>query len=213
MPDRIYSLSTALLHFLFGRQIAAVKHQDWFDVVAQQHVHKLHAVPYIPANRKTRYQSQWGEMFLCGWWNVGGKFSLVCCFSFGQLLRTGKSSFMQPAVGVHGHCQTLVLHDADGLRSILDELKESRDPHPDHNLKSRTVGNTSRRVFVSLSQLVWFDLHLVCLTTSEPPKTNLTTPRLWRTTGIYLGLCRTTPELSRTNLKAPKTTPRPWRTP
>lgn len=52
-PSRIYSLSTAFLHFLFGGQIAAIKHQDWFNVEAQEHVHKLHAVPHIPANGKT----------------------------------------------------------------------------------------------------------------------------------------------------------------
>lgn len=54
----MHSLSATLLHFLFGGQIAAVKHQNWFDVEAQQHVHKLHAVPHIPEDgeRQNQYQ-------------------------------------------------------------------------------------------------------------------------------------------------------------
>ena len=42
-----YSLSASLVHSFFGRQIASIKHQHWFDTKGQQHVHKFHAVQYI----------------------------------------------------------------------------------------------------------------------------------------------------------------------
>lgn len=45
---------------------------------------------------------------------------------------------MQPAVGVHSHRQTPVLHYVDWLWSIFDKLEESRDSHPDDSLKSKT---------------------------------------------------------------------------
>lgn len=140
--DSSYSLSAAFLHFLFRGQVAAIKHQDGFDVEAQQHVHKLHAVPHVPANGRIERKSQWSGV-RCSF-AIGGllkdcwRFSLVCSFAFGQFVSAGKSSFVQPAVGVHSHRQTPVLWYVDGLWSIFDELEESRDTHPGGSLKSKT---------------------------------------------------------------------------